>query len=437
MKKIALEKIKPNPDQPRKVFDKKSLIALSESIKEYGLLQPILVKLLKDGNYQIVVGERRYRAHFILGRKTIECSIYEGKEEFILSIVENVQREDLSPIEEADAYKKLLDAGVTQTEFGKKIGKSQSLIAQKLALLKLPIKIMVLLKNRKLSEGQARLLLKFKKSLEMFEISEDKKDWLIIRCATYFYKMSVSEMKEFLDEDYYYLIDCALLPFYEYGNYRGIGDIYFTNSVYQIIGNLELLRHDCTNRSIHVIGSKEWSAERRRHKIVDELWADLNIPGDTILGSLIGEDIEPDFGEGFDELSIEEQTETEENWEEIKKQTVYEIWVEYQIAKMAGLGGMKDGEYQKFMTDKIEEYKEILKAGDFDNRKFEKEVKRIKKMRKVKEKAAVEKAKLYNEKWDRIMTKWRARKKAHAEKEAKLLNGNNLGDLNENKNQKF
>lgn len=168
MKELALEKIKPNPDQPRKIFDEESIKALAESIEKDGLLQPIVVKSLEDGNYQIVIGERRYRAHKLLGRKSIKCLIRENGEDLVISLIENLQREDLSPIEEAEAYQKLLNAGLTQTELGKRVGKSQSQIAQKMALLNLHEWTIHLMRRKYLSEGQGRQLLRLGKAIREF-----------------------------------------------------------------------------------------------------------------------------------------------------------------------------------------------------------------------------------------------------------------------------
>jgi len=158
MKEIKLERIKPNPNQPRKNFDEDGILSLAESIKEKGLLQPIVVTAV-NGNYLLVAGERRYRACKLLGLENITCVIISTDDIYVTSLVENLQREDLSSLEEAEAYKELIDKGMTQMELAKVFSKSQGRIAQMLAMLKLPKKVQEALVNKKIQEGHARQLL--------------------------------------------------------------------------------------------------------------------------------------------------------------------------------------------------------------------------------------------------------------------------------------
>lgn len=158
---LPLEKIRPRKGQPRKDFDEKSLEDLALSIKEYGLLNPITVTSAGD-HYEILAGERRYRACLLNEAKTIDAIIkdYEEKDVEVLSLIENVQREDLSAIEEATAYKKLADDyDLTQDEIAKKMGKSRSYIANTIRLLKLNDEEKSALSEGTISPSQARSLL--------------------------------------------------------------------------------------------------------------------------------------------------------------------------------------------------------------------------------------------------------------------------------------
>lgn len=154
--------IEPNKDQPRKDFDEDKLAALAESIKEHGVISPILVTPGKGGTYKIVAGERRWRASKLAGLKEIPCIIKElnAQELSELAMVENLQRDDLNPIEESEGYRYLMERfSLTQEEIAKKIGKSRSAIANALRLNNLCTEVKALLKNDKLSQGHARALL--------------------------------------------------------------------------------------------------------------------------------------------------------------------------------------------------------------------------------------------------------------------------------------
>ncbi len=171
---LKITDVEPNENQPRKAFDDQALTDLSESIKEHGVVQPIIVRAVGNG-YQIIAGERRWRASRLAGKKTIpaivkDCSNLEVME---LALIENLQREDLNSIEEALAYKSLIEEyNMTQDEIAKQIGKSRPAIANSLRLLQLPQIIKNMIAEGKITQGHARALLAIegeKKQLEMAE----------------------------------------------------------------------------------------------------------------------------------------------------------------------------------------------------------------------------------------------------------------------------
>jgi ParB family chromosome partitioning protein len=157
-----VEQISPDANQPRKRFKDDTLRELAESIKNHGIIQPLVVKRLKNGNYQIIAGERRYRAAIIAGLSEVpvivrELSDLKARE---ISLIENLQREDLNPIEEAEAMKELmLNYKLTQEDIAQKLGKARPSIANTLRLLNLPEKVQELLRNDSLSQGHARAIL--------------------------------------------------------------------------------------------------------------------------------------------------------------------------------------------------------------------------------------------------------------------------------------
>jgi len=160
---IPVEKIKPNPYQPRKVFDKASLEELCESIKQYGVLQPISVRRMSSGNYELVAGERRLRAAKMANLNEIPAIVMDitDNDSAILAMIENLQREDLHFMEEAEGYLNLIsEHGMTQEELALKVGKTQSTIANKLRLLKLPPLVKKIINDNDLTERHARALLK-------------------------------------------------------------------------------------------------------------------------------------------------------------------------------------------------------------------------------------------------------------------------------------
>ena len=158
---LKLDEVYANPNQPRKIFDEKSLNELASSIKINGVIMPIVVNKDSDGKYMIIAGERRYRASKIAGKDTIPAIVKEYDERRIkeISLIENLQREDLNPIEAATAMKQLMDDyNLTQEELSERIGKSRSAIANTLRLLSLEGEVVKLVANGKLSSGHARAL---------------------------------------------------------------------------------------------------------------------------------------------------------------------------------------------------------------------------------------------------------------------------------------
>ena len=160
--KLKISLVDPKRDQPRKFFDKEALEQLASSIAENGLLQPILVREYGEGRYQIIAGERRFRASKLAGLTEIPAIVLDrdDKKTAQLALIENIQREDLNPIEEALAYKSLADEyDMTQEELSAQVGKSRSAIANMIRLLDLPVEILTLVATRELSAGHARTLL--------------------------------------------------------------------------------------------------------------------------------------------------------------------------------------------------------------------------------------------------------------------------------------
>ena len=160
--KLKISLIDPKRDQPRKHFDKEALEQLAASITENGLLQPILVREYGNGRYQIIAGERRFRACKLAGLTEIPAIVLErdDKNAAQIALIENVQRENLNPVEEALAYKALAEEyGMTQEELSAKVGKSRSAIANSVRLLDLPEEILTMVASRELSAGHARTLL--------------------------------------------------------------------------------------------------------------------------------------------------------------------------------------------------------------------------------------------------------------------------------------
>jgi len=160
---IPIDNIRPNPYQPRRNFEQTALEELCNSIKEYGVIQPINVRKVSANCYELVSGERRLRASIMAGLKEIPAIIIDVNEDdlAIMALIENLQREDLGYMEEAEGYRNLIkEHGLTQEELAQKIGKSQSTIANKIRLLRLPPMVKKILADHKLTERHARALLK-------------------------------------------------------------------------------------------------------------------------------------------------------------------------------------------------------------------------------------------------------------------------------------
>lgn len=160
---ISVDCVRPNPYQPRKQFSKASLEELCESIKQYGVIQPINVRKITSNHYELVAGERRLRAATMAGLTQIPAIIINvnDNDSAVLALIENLQREDLSYMEEAEGYNNLINEhGFTQEDLANKIGKSQSTIANKIRLLKLPPMVKKILQDNSLTERHARALLK-------------------------------------------------------------------------------------------------------------------------------------------------------------------------------------------------------------------------------------------------------------------------------------
>lgn len=214
---LKISEIEPNRAQPRKEFDEKALSELAESISQHGLLQPLLVRPLPLGGYQIVAGERRYRACRMAGLTEVPVTIRElsDSEAMEIALIENLQREDLTALEEALGYKALMDDyGFSQEEVATSVGKSRPAIANSLRLLKLPESVMEYLKDGRISAGHARALLTLEEEALMLELAEEimKKD-LSVRQVEKICKKNPDTHKEVVAEkkpSFYSMVELAL-----------------------------------------------------------------------------------------------------------------------------------------------------------------------------------------------------------------------------------
>lgn len=173
--KLSLNEIEPNKDQPRKTFDEEALAELADSIAQHGVIQPLLVRPMPDGSYQLVAGERRWRAARRAGLSEVPVVIREmsDSEMMELALIENLQREDLNPIEEAEGLQQLIDTyGLTQETAAARVGRSRPAIANALRLLSLPAPILELTREGKISAGHARALLSLGDEEKMVEIAD-------------------------------------------------------------------------------------------------------------------------------------------------------------------------------------------------------------------------------------------------------------------------
>lgn len=170
---VSVDKIVPNPYQPRKTFEEEGLLDLAASIRQYGVLQPLLVAPYEDGNYLLIAGERRLRASQMAGLKELPVIVSEYTNQQIaeVAMIENLQREDLHYLEEAEGYEKLLrEFHMTEEVMANRVGKKQSTIANKLRLLKLPLSVRNFLRNNDLTERHARVLLKLRSEEEQLNV---------------------------------------------------------------------------------------------------------------------------------------------------------------------------------------------------------------------------------------------------------------------------
>ncbi|MBK9315913.1 MAG: ParB/RepB/Spo0J family partition protein [Acidobacteria bacterium] len=173
---VDIDLIEPNPDQPRLSFDEKGIEELAQSIRMNGLVQPILLRRASAGRYQIVAGERRWRAAQRAGLHKVNAVIREIPDSKLLelALIENIQRQELNPIEEAQAYQKLIrDLGLTQDEVAHRVGKDRSSIANTLRLLKLPAAIQKMVENGELTMGHARALLSLESADDQLKLARE------------------------------------------------------------------------------------------------------------------------------------------------------------------------------------------------------------------------------------------------------------------------
>lgn len=188
---VQIKDIQKNPYQPRKEFSEEKIQELAQSIKENGLIQPIIVRKSPVLGYEILAGERRYRASIVAGLAEVPVIVKQLSDQDMMlhSIIENLQRENLNPIEEAKAYQTLIDKGFTHTEIAEKMGKSRPYITNLVRLLGLPKHILIEVESGKLSQAHARLLI---------QLSSDKQDKLLNRIQTE--NLSVRQVEQILQK---------------------------------------------------------------------------------------------------------------------------------------------------------------------------------------------------------------------------------------------
>ena len=175
-KLVNINDIEPNRDQPRKFFDDEALKELSDSIAMHGIIQPLLVRPLSDGGYQLIAGERRWRASRMAGLTQVPVVVREmtDMEAMELALIENLQREDLNPIEEAEGYKLLMDTySLTQEQAAEKVGKSRPAVANAMRLLVLPQEVLDMVKQGLISSGHARTLIPLSDETLIIKLAEE------------------------------------------------------------------------------------------------------------------------------------------------------------------------------------------------------------------------------------------------------------------------
>lgn len=189
---VKISNVEPNRDQPRKQFDEDALLELSESVKQYGILQPLLVSDKKD-YYEIIAGERRWRAAKLAGLKEVPVIVKEfsAQELVEISLIENIQREDLNPVEEAMAYKRLMDEfHLKQDEIADRVGKSRTAVTNSMRLLKLSAKVQQMLIDEMITAGHARAILAI----------SDKEKQETVAMRVFDEKLSVRETEKLVKE---------------------------------------------------------------------------------------------------------------------------------------------------------------------------------------------------------------------------------------------
>ena len=196
---LPISKVEPRSEQPREYFDQEALEALADSIRQYGLIQPITVRKLDSGYYQIIAGERRWRASRLAGLTEVPVRVIEADDRRTaeLALVENLQREDLNPIEEAKGYKLLIEEyGLTQEEAAARVGKSRPAVANALRLLGLTEPVRAMVEDGRLSAGHARALLTLGSKQQQAAAETVVKDALSVRQTELLVKKLTAEKKE-------------------------------------------------------------------------------------------------------------------------------------------------------------------------------------------------------------------------------------------------
>ena len=202
---ITLDKIKPNPDQPRLDFDDEAMDELAASIQKIGVIQPVTLRELEDDSYQIIAGERRYRASLMANLKTIPAYVKTVEDEDVIemALVENIQREDLNAIEIALTYQKLIDSqSLTQEQLSERVGKKRATIANYMRLLKLPAGVQMGIKDKKIDMGHARALVTIADPVIQLQLyNKIIKEGLSVRKVEALVKQEVADMsKKNVDE---------------------------------------------------------------------------------------------------------------------------------------------------------------------------------------------------------------------------------------------
>lgn len=193
LRRIRISEIVRNPNQPRRYFDPEAIATLAESIRQYGVLNPLTVRRTGKGGYELVAGERRLRAARVAGLTDVPCLLInaDGEDSSVIALVENLQRRDLDFFEEANGFKRLIEQfGLTQEEAARKVGKTQSAVANKLRLLRLSQQNMELIRCNNLTERHARALLRL----------NDEADRINVTNYIIEHELNVSRTEEYIDE---------------------------------------------------------------------------------------------------------------------------------------------------------------------------------------------------------------------------------------------